>query len=249
MDAVILSGSFNNDALRKASGAVAEGMIKINNKLMVQYVLEALLASKHIEKVILVGVAEINNHFNNWPQVQLAPAGSTPVKSLTNGLKHVDNSGMVLVATDDIPMITAEAIDHFIGQCQSQQVDLFYPVISRETQEERYPGSIRTYVKLKEGTFTGGNIFLINPKKVPQCAAKVEEFVRLRKKPFDLCRLIGITFLIKFLFRSLSIKEAESRVSSLLGITGHAIFCPYPEVGLDVDKPSDLEMVKRYLVG
>ncbi len=249
MDAIILAGSANTGKLREVSGVSAEGMIEIHEKLMVQYVLEAILSSEYIDRVVLVGLPEINEHFRDWPEVCLAPAGTTPVKSLINGLKHVDSSRMVLVATDDIPLITTEAVNYFLRQCQGREADLFYPVISREVHEERYPGSVRTYVKLKEGTFTGGNIFLINPKKVPRCAAKVEEFVRLRKKPLELCRLVGFSFLIKFLLRSLSIKEAETRVSALLDITGYAVICPYPEVGLDVDKPGDLEMVKNYLVG
>ncbi|WP_366923358.1 nucleotidyltransferase family protein [Metallumcola ferriviriculae] len=249
MDAIILAGSTNSAKLQEASGVAAEGMIEIHNKLMVQYVLEALLASENINSVVVVGLPEVQEYFRDWPEVVLAPAGSTPVKSLINGLKHSDSAGMVLVATDDIPLITTEAVDHFVGQCQDRKADLFYPIINREVHEARYPGSERTYVKLKEGTFTGGNIFLINPNKVPQCAAKVEDFVRLRKKPFELCKLVGVTFLIKFLLRALSITEAESRVSSLLGINGYAVISPYPEVGLDVDKLSDLEMVKNYMTG
>lgn len=249
MDAIILAGSVNSGEMRESSGAAAEGMIQINGKFMVQYVMEALLGSSNINRIILVGVPELQQHFQDWPQVVFAPAGGTPVKSLLNGLKHIDHPRMVLVATDDIPLITTDAVDHFLEQCRDKEADLFYPVISRDVNEERFPGSVRTYVKLKDGTFTGGNIFLINPNKVPQCAAKAEEFVQARKKPLELCRLVGFTFLLKFLTRSLSILETESRVSALLGITGHAVVSPYPEVGLDVDKPSDLEMVKNLLAG
>lgn len=249
VDAIVLAGSANNGGLRDISNAATEGLIEINNKLMVEYVLDALLASKNINRVVLVGLPEVNQLFQGRSKIVTAPAGVTPIKSLINGLEYVDSSKMVLVVTDDIPLISPEAIDYFLEQCRDRQADLFYPIIEQKLHEEKYPGSVRTYVKLKEGTFTGGNIFLINPEAVPRCADKVEEFVRLRKKPFDLCRLVGFTFLLKFLLRMLSLKETETRVSSLLGITGYAVVCPYPEVGFDVDKPSDLELARQHLAG
>jgi hypothetical protein len=36
-------------------------------------------------------------------------------------------------------------------------------------------------VPLKEGTFTGGNIFIARAEKIEECLPKVEEFIRLRK--------------------------------------------------------------------
>ncbi len=247
VSAIVLSGSTNTGGLSQTSNASGEGMIEIHNKLMVEWVLEALTQSENIDNIVLVGLPDARQIAERWPDVKYAPAGDTSVKSSINGLEYVDKSQMVLVVTDDIPLLTAEAVDHFIDQCQGRQGDLFYPIITQQSQEKKYPGSVRTYVKFKDGVFTGGNIFFVNPKVVPLCADKVEEIVRLRKKPFDLCKLIGFGFVIKFLLKTLTINEAEKRVSSLLGLKGFTVTCPYPEVGIDVDKPSDLELVKQHL--
>jgi len=49
------------------------------------------------------------------------------------------------------------------------------------------------------------------------------------------------------LFRRLTINDAVRRVARRLDITGRAVVCPYAEVGMDVDKPHQLEMLSAYL--
>ncbi|NLL17815.1 MAG: hypothetical protein GX262_02185 [Clostridia bacterium] len=71
----------------------------------------------------------------------------------------------------------------------------------------------------------------------------------LRKSPLALCRLIGPMFIMKYLLHRLSLREVELKFSRLLGIEGYGIISNYPEIGIDVDKPSDLEFVRQILVG
>ena len=47
--------------------------------------------------------------------------------------------------------------------------------------------------------------------------------------------------------RSLTLKEAEAKLSNIFGIKGAVIISPYPEVGIDVDKPGDLLLVREKL--
>jgi hypothetical protein len=109
-----------------------------------------------------------------------------------------------------------------------------------------FPGVERTYVRLKEGTFTGGNITLFNPAKWEQCEELVKSLIRFRKKPLKTAKLLGFKFLLGLLLGTLPINKVEERFGSLLQIDAAAISVNYPEIGNDVDKPSDLEMVKRY---
>ena len=73
--------------------------------------------------------------------------------------------------------------------------------------------------------------------------------ISLRKDPVGLCKTIGPGFILKFLLRRLTIREAEEKFSQLLGFKGVAVKCIYPEIGMDVDKPSDLDLVEQVLLG
>jgi len=72
----------------------------------------------------------------------------------------------------------------------------------------------------------------------------VRELLAKRKSAFQQARLLGFKTIIKFLFRRLSIKDAEELSERLLQATGHVIISPYADLGMDVDKPHQLEMVR-----
>jgi hypothetical protein len=38
---------------------------------------------------------------------------------------------------------------------------------------------------------------------------------------------------------------AERRVSELVGVRGRAVISDYPEIGVDMDKASDLELIQE----
>jgi hypothetical protein len=59
--------------------------------------------------------------------------------------------------------------------------------------------------------------------------------------------LVGLGLFLRLLTRRLSLSDAERRVSQVLNIRGRAIPFPYAEVGMDVDKPFQLDIVRAEL--
>jgi len=242
-DVLVLAGSLNNGPLQSCSSVPYEAMIKIGNQVMVNHVVNAMLQSERVGRVTVVGPPELKKIL--LPGITLVECGQTVMENLQRGCALFDRP--VLVATADIPLLTPEAVRGFIDLCGDQRDDLYFPVVPRELVEQRFPGVKRTYVRFKEGTFTGGNLFLINPLAVEKCLTLGQELVNLRKSPLALARRVGLTLLLKLLFRSLSLAEAQAGASKLLGIKGRAVICPYPETGVDVDKPGDLECVCKIM--
>lgn len=247
IDAVVLAGSPNIGQLKDCSSAENEALINIGDRAMIDYVITALQGSSEIGRIVVVGPVKELSYLREKGNIIIAPSGRTAIESVENGIALLETDSMVLIATSDIPLITSTAIDDFLNLCRGKQGDLFYPIVPKEVNDLKYPGVRRTYVRLKEGKFTGGNLFLVNPAVVRKCAEKAEQFVAYRKKPLSLCKLIGFGFVIKYLFHRLSLAEAERQVSKLLSIKGFGVISSYPEVGIDVDKPSDLELVRKVL--
>lgn len=252
MDAVILAGSANTGKLKECSPATNEALIDIGGRYMVEYVVEVLARMPEIDRIIIVGpVSDLVPLYGDNPKIRLTEGGSTVIESLKQGVKMADcredRSG-VLVVTADVPLITEEAIRDFLSACGDRSADLYYPVIPQQVSEQKYPGVKRTYVRLKDGCFTGGNIVLFNARILDRVASQAEEFVRLRKKPLAMCRLIGFRFILKYLLGQLSIRDAEQRVCQMLNFTGKAVISRYAEIGVDVDKPCDLELARQALL-
>jgi GTP:adenosylcobinamide-phosphate guanylyltransferase len=243
-DAIILAGGENSEHLSKFSSQSYEAMIEIAGKPMVTFVADALAASPQVERIFIVGPVPQLKKCDFPKETILLQGGHTLVETIQLGMKALGHTNKVLVVTADIPLLTPESIADFFSQCAAVEADLYYPIVSKEINNTCYPGSKRTYVKFKDGTYTGGNIFLVNPAIVPQCLAVAEKLIDNRKNPFKLCCLLGWGFVLQFLLGTLSLTKVRERVETLLGITGAVVQSRYPELGIDVDKPSDLELVR-----
>lgn len=252
IDAIVLAGAANTGPLRTVSTVKYEAMIPINGRPMLLYVLVALLRSRKIGNILVVGPEELASVQSDLPaddagRVQFVPSGDSILDNLLRGLDAVGKKDRVLVVTSDVPLLTSDAVDDFIERCHATEADVYYPIISKEVSAAKYPDAERTYVNLKEGTFTGGNLALVNPEALSRGRRVMEQAFQMRKKPVKLARLLGFRFILKFGMRRLSLPEIEERAAEILGYRGIAVPSPYPEIGLDVDKPSDIQIVERAL--
>lgn len=248
LDAVVLAGSSNDGPLREYNEVRYEALIPIGSKIMVQYVVEALLRCRQVGRVLVVGpVAELSP-FLTRERVSIIESRGGIMENIETGLRSLPEAERTLLVTSDIPMLTTQAVNDFLELCGDMSGDLYYPIIPKPVVESKFPATRRTYVNFKEGVFTGGNLFLINPAIFEKCVENGQKIISLRKSPFGLCRLIGLGFVLKFLMHALTIPEAEQKVSLLLGrIKGIVVISRYPEVGVDVDKPADLALALRTL--
>jgi|SRR5690554_468449 len=246
MNAIVLGGAVNKGALRESAGKY-EASIRIHNIPMVEYVITALEKMKTIEQIILVAPEGLIDPAKRSKRLEFVPPGNTMVDSLLKGLDGLDSCQHVLVLTSDIPLITPEALEDFLYQCSLKEADIYYSFVPKEIIEDRYQGVNRTYVRLSDGVFTGGNVVLINPQVILSRRERILQAVQLRKHPVKLCRVLGSNFFIKLMVGRLTVAEIEERVGEILGFKGAGIISNYPEVGIDVDKPSDLELAKTIL--
>jgi len=243
-DAIVLAGGVNSEQLRQYSRAEYEALIEIGGKPMVSFVVDALLNVAEIRNVVVVGPhSELNGYFDN-DRVKLVENGDGIMENVLLALANMQPTERVVVATGDIPLLTPEAVRDFIDCCARFDADFYYPIVAKEENEKNYPGMRRTYVRLREGVFTGGNIFLVNPQVVKQCVEAAKGIIAYRKQPVQLCRILGFKFILQYFLGTLTLPEVAKRVSEILTLRGAVVVSTYPEVGIDVDKPSDLDLVR-----
>lgn len=247
MDVIILAGAKNCGALRESSDSLYEATIPIDGRPLLDYVVEPLTRVGEVERIVIVGPEECISPDRRAAVWRVVPCGATMVDNLRRGLEALSPKGKILIATADIPLITPEAIEDFLSRCRAREADIYYPIVARAPIESRFPGVKRTYATLREGTFTGGNIILLAPEIVERHLVTIEQAVALRKKPLQMARLLGLRYLLKLLAGRLSITEVEERVEKKLHFKGAAVITPFAEIGIDVDKPSDLDLVERVL--
>jgi GTP:adenosylcobinamide-phosphate guanylyltransferase len=241
-NALVLAGAPNTGPLEECQDVTNEALIKVASKPMIAWVMEALAAADGIAEIVIVGPeGELSPHVQEG--VRYVEPRESLIANLRTGLDQLSLEDRVLIVTSDIQMITGEIIDRFLSTCEELEADFYYPIIEKARTEERYPGAERTWVPLKGVTVTGGNLLLLEPDRVMQSLDLAEKFIGARKSPLRLASLLGPIFIVKFALRLLTVEEAERKMSALAGAQGRAVLTPDPEIGFDVDKPQDLELI------
>lgn len=242
MHAIVLAGQPNHGMLRALHSNAYEAEIPVGGRAMADWILDALSATPSVTSIGLVGPSSLARE-----GIILAPVKDSLFANILQGLLTApDEQSPVLFVTSDIPWITSSIVEEFI-QLAPPEVDVVYPIIPRSVAESRFPGTKRTYVRLKEGVYTGGNLFVARPTAIPRLKERAEVLLAHRKSPILLARDVGVGLLVRLLLGKLSIPQAENKVGGILGIQGRALVFPHAEAGVDVDKPEDLALAEREL--
>ncbi|MFA7468550.1 MAG: nucleotidyltransferase family protein [Desulfotomaculaceae bacterium] len=244
VDVIILAGSRNDGPLKSCVSTEYEALIPIGGKTMVEHVVGALKQTGRVKRIVIAGPPQelVRLFGDEGEYISIVPNGATIDENVSLGLEFLNEKGWVLAVSSDIPLLTPEAVNDFLDRC-TEDADFYYPVVTKDSVVKTFGEIKRTYIKVCDGTFTGGNIFLFKSEIAKVCLEKGRELISLRKSPFKLARVLGLGFLLKFLTGSLKISDAEKVVSSLLKAEGRAVITEFPEIGVDVDKPADLMVI------
>ena len=246
MDAIILAGGIptSDDPLYLAANGQSKALIDVAGKPMAQWVVDALAGAKSVDRIIIVGLSADVNLQSSKPMDFLPESGGM-LANLTAGVEHLQSIDpsiqQVLLLSCDIPTITPEMIDWRV-QGADPDSDLEYSVIKKETMDSRFPTASRSYVRLQDVDVCGGDMNVIHVRLVEDTTFW-ERMVAARKRPLQQAALLGFDLLFLVLIRRITINDAVKRVSNRLGLKGRAVISPYAEIGMDVDKPHQLELV------
>lgn len=236
--AVVLGGG-GSDGLSQAVGVSAKALVPFHGQPLVSYVLDALTGSALVERILYVGDAtpEISAQ-----TAKVLPAGATFVESFSAGLEAalaLSPTSPVLVTTADLPWLESAAIADFLAAAAGAA--LAYPIVRKETALAQFPEQRRTFVKLRNGRFTGGNMMLLAPEMVPVLLPFTERAYQGRKNPLALAKLFGVDFIVRLAVGQLSLKAIEARATHILGLPVRALETRHAGIGADVDKPEHLK--------
>lgn len=251
---VILAGGVLGEAdpLLEYAQVQKKPLIKIAGKEMVRYVAEATAGSSWVERTFVVGLSPEDEVEFAVP-VGYVEATGDMLDSVVAGMERVmevdPGVERVVIISADIPLLTTEMVDYFIDTCLETDHDLYYTVVEKSTIEARFPGSGRSFVPLRGGSFAGGDINMVKVSALQANLSLARQAMGFRKNVWQQVRLLGFGTLIRFAFRRLSIADAERVASRALGCRGRAIITLYPEMGMDVDKPHQLDIVRAILEG
>lgn len=253
MDAVLLAGGGVDpqDPIYPYTNGHPKAFLNIGGKPMLQWVLDALEMAPSVDRIVLVGLDALEN-LQAEKIVRTLPGQGGLLPNVLAGLREVmrlnPQAEYTLLVAGDIPGITAEMVEWVIAQAlEGEPFDLAYVAIPREVMEARFPEARRTYLRLKDMEACGGDVHVVRTSLADTHTEIWERLIAARKHPFRQAQILGLDLVLRLLFHRLTLAEALDKVSRRLQVRGKLLLSPYAELGMDVDKPHQVELMHRVL--
>jgi GTP:adenosylcobinamide-phosphate guanylyltransferase len=243
-DALVLAGGRPDPALPQ--GVPNKAFVPLCGRPMVEFVLRALRAASSISRIALVGPDPLPPSIAGLVDLPVAERGGL-LDNVAAGLAAVGGAPRVLVLAADVPLLTPHAVDAFVDAASALDAEFVYGVVRRDDVLRAVPDLRKTFVRLREGTFTGGSLVLLEPHAFGRARPAIERAIRARKRPWDLARMFGARTLLGLATGGLRIPELEERATRLTGTRARALICSAPEIAIDVDTQATLVAVSVLL--
>ncbi len=255
MDAIVTAGGIpqEGDPLYEYTQGASKAMLDIEGKPMIQWALDALSGTPKVGQVVVIGLPENAQAQLSCtkPLTYLPNQGGMLDNILAGAGKVVDlnpQADVILSVSSDIPAITPSIVEWMVKEIERSDKDVFYNVVTRAEMERRYPGSNRSYMRLKNMEVCGGDLTAFRAAIITSDKGDVlKELISARKNVFKQASIIGYITLFLLLTRQLTLEGVVQRASNALNIRAAALPCPYPEIAMDVDKPYQLEILRKDL--
>lgn len=253
IDALLPTGGVPrpNDPMYALTNGHPKALLEIAGQPMVQWVLDALSKSETVRSVTMIGLDPVAAKLRCDKPLHHVPAQGALIQNLLAGARFASekypDAKYGLLVSADIPTVTPQALDWIATTAMQTQADGCYTLIRREDMERRFPSAKRTYFHIKEGAFAAGDVNVVATHIANHLPKQIQGLIEARKNLFRQASIIGLDLLIPFAFRQIGLERGSRLIAQRLGINGRALVCPYPEVGMDVDKPVQYELLKREL--
>lgn len=245
MRAVVLAGERpGGSPLAEAGDVPCKALLPVGDQPMLQRVLDALRHATAVDELIVCGPGVLSK-IQGMDDVRVIPAADSPAQSVLKTLDALSDEAPVLVTTADHALLRAEIVDHFVSKAIASPADVTAGVARLELVREAYPQLKKTPHRLRGGAWCGCNLFLL---QTPQARRAPEYWRRLeanRKRPWRAAGLIGWSFLLRYLLRTMTLEAATRHIGGRMGITVGTVELPFAEASVDVDSVADWEVVRR----
>jgi GTP:adenosylcobinamide-phosphate guanylyltransferase len=240
--ALVLAGARPGvDPLADCAGVTSKPLIPIAGIPMLARVVAALRAAGLARIAVSTADPEVADLARGLGcEVLAAEAG--PSLSTLRGVEALGTPA--LVTTADHALLEPEWVTRFVADAP-EGADLAVLLAQRATVEAAAPATRRTYLQFADGDWSGCNLFLVRNARALGAIRLWGSLEADRKRPWRIVRRLGPLVLLRYLLRRLELREALERLGALSGARAAAVASPFGLAAVDVDKPADLDLVRR----
>ena len=245
---VMLLAGGEKGPLFETTGYIEKALIPIHGKPMLSHVIAAFHASERVDEIVVVGSSNLDSLDAMTHVRKRIMTGFNVVQNLLHAVTYVkhrlyrsvaEHNGYVISFCDAV-FLTPEIIDDTLRTIEELDGDVVMHYVEKSTLEEAGLPTKRTYIPVGGKHYTGSTIYYVKKfSKVLAAIPKLVELRKYRKDPHELLRQIGC--------QGKDLSEVEQAMSRKLAANVRICISKHARIGLDVDKPNDLELAERML--
>lgn len=248
LDAIIIGGGGLPDLFKGSPHEHLPNrcLIPVLGETMVTHTIRGIREVRGLGRVALIGPPLLRQQ-SFAPLVDaLLDEGRDETENIMRGIEALPGADRILMVSADTPLVHRDSLEGFLALCP-HDADVCYPVVEKACIDKHFPTRKWVFVKLREGRFTGSSLFIFRASVLLRQIDRLRAVMDARRDVLALVRMWGIGIFAKYLLGILSIPDLEKRISSLLGFRGAGVAAQYPELAMDIDKPSDIPLVEEKL--
>lgn len=244
--ALILAGSRGGevDPAAAYAGVAHKGLIVLRGQTLLARVLGAVEAAG-AEAIGVSANDETIKAALAGSKAVILPPSAGPSQSVADGATTLGFP--LIVTTVDHALLQPEWITQFLADAPAS-ADVAVLLAAEDRVRAAAPQTKRTYLKFRDGRYSGCNLFLLRNENALKVIAVWRKVEALRKQPWKIAAMLGPGFLIRYALGLLTLDETVARLGKLAEVEAAAVRAHDGLAAVDVDKPSDLDLV-RELVG
>lgn len=241
MNVLILAGErAGGDPLAIAEGVANKTQIVIAGETMLAHVLRAVKQLQPAPRLFISGNVAVDA-----ASITIIETAQTPCTSVLKALSQIPFP--VLITTADHPLLTPVILEEFLQKAATFEGDVCVGLVSLSLVVQHYPRNKRTKLKFSDGSVSGANLFLLRNEN----SLKLIEFWRVmeanRKSPWRMVRALGVGSILRYACGVLSFKDVVAIIAARTGCAIAPVMLSDPHAAIDVDKPSDLALVREIM--
>ncbi len=248
--AILLAGQRPGlDVLAAHFGETYKALIPVAGTPMIARVVATLLATPVIDRVVVLGQnpAVLAAVLPDDDRITFLTSQSGISASIAAVAGGDDAPWPIFVTTADHPLLTPQIVSDFLAAGGAG--DLAVGMVERKTMLVAYPGNKRTWLRFRDGDWSGANLFALN---TPSTIAALHLWAAAeqdRKKAWKLFLHFGPWLAFRAVTRTIGLADALGRAGKRLGMDARLVAIADAEAAIDVDKVSDHEQAEAILRG
>ncbi|MHA2029234.1 MAG: hypothetical protein ACXAC2_09360 [Candidatus Kariarchaeaceae archaeon] len=260
---IIIAGSPNEkDELMVYADVDYKAEILLNGKSMITRVLEAIRDSNYYSYIVIVSL----------PQERVLIPEGIPINRVefySDEGKHMDkiinaaihlrekgkkdptifpaDSHHTVNLSGDIPGLNGEILQRFIHKCGNRESSFYHTAVEESIMENAFPNNGRSFIKVEKKNYCAGDLNMADLEYAEQLRPRMNSISSSRKNFMKALFKASPWTFTKLLAKRIKFKDVEKLMTKIFKIRSRLIISQDAEVAFDVDKPFQLDLMKKYI--